>query len=395
MLLNPHFDDLQQSYLFTDIARRVAAFTEGHPAADIIRLGVGDVTRPLAKPVVEALQKAVAEQGEAATFHGYGPEHGYPFLRRAVAGYYQSHGVTLEEDEIFISDGAKSDCGNITELFDPTAAVLIPDPVYPAYVDANVMAGRTVHYVRGTRENGFLPGPPAGQKADLIYLCSPGNPTGAAYTRPQLEEWVTWACERGAVILFDAAYESFIQDPDVPHSIYEVPGAKECAVEICSLSKTAGFTGTRCGYTVVPKALRPLGHSLRDMWSRRQNAKFNEVPYIVQRGAEAVFTPAGLSASLENVAYYKQNAAVLAAALQKAGVWYCGGQNSPYLWLACPGGLSSWEFFDLLLEKAHVVGTPGAGFGPGGEGCFRLTGFGDAARTKEAAVRLQNLLSTL
>ncbi|MDL2253799.1 LL-diaminopimelate aminotransferase [Ruminococcaceae bacterium OttesenSCG-928-I18] len=396
MQLNPNFANLSQSYLFTDIARRVAAYKEEHPNADIIRLGIGDVTRPLAKPVADALCAAGAEMADAATFMGYGPEHGYPFLREAIANYYKTkHGVTLSPDEIFVSDGAKSDCGNILELFTADNTALIPDPVYPAYVDANVMDGRRIEYVSGTRENGFLPAPPEGQKADIIYLCSPNNPTGAAYTKKQLAAWIRYAYSSGAVILFDAAYECFVSDKDVPHSVYEVEGAKECVVEICSLSKTAGFTGLRCGYTVVPKGLRPAGEDLRGMWSRRQQAKFNEVPYVVQRAAEAVFTPEGLKASFENVDYYKKNAAVIAKALDKAGVWYSGGVNSPYLWLACPGNLTSWDFFDKLLAEAGVVGTPGSGFGKNGEGYFRLTGFGDAARTEEAAQRLTAFLKKL
>ena len=396
MKLNPNFDHLTTSYLFTDIARRVAAYKEAHPEADIIRLGIGDVTRPLAKPVAEALCRAGGEMGAVDSFRGYGPEHGYPFLREAIQGYYrQHHGVQLDADEIFVSDGAKSDCGNLLNLFSPDNLVLIPDPVYPAYVDANLMDGRKIEYVQGNRENGFLPMPPKGRRADLIYLCSPNNPTGAAYTRSMLAEWVDYAYEQGAVILFDAAYECFVQEEEVPHSIYEIEGAKECVVEICSLSKTAGFTGLRCGYTVVPKALRPDGKDFRAMWSRRQQTKFNEVPYVVQRAAAEVFTEAGLKASFENVAYYKKNAAVLAQTLTEAGVWYTGGVNSPYLWLACPAGLSSWEFFDLLLEKGKVVGTPGAGFGQNGEGYFRLTGFGDAERTREAAGRLFEVLKGL
>ncbi len=392
MQLNPDFSKLKDSYLFTEIAHRVNAYKEANPGADIIRLGIGDVTRPLAAPVVDAMRRAVDEQASAATFHGYAPEHGYPFLREAIRGYYAGRGIELQLAEVFVSDGAKSDIGNIIELFGADNTVLVPDPVYPAYVDANIMAGRRIEYVSATRENGFLPAPDPAQKADIIYLCSPNNPTGAAYTCAQLKPWVDYARAQGAVILYDAAYECFVSQPGVARSIYEVEGARECAVEICSLSKTAGFTGTRCGYTVVPEALCPGGTSLNAMWSRRQTTKYNEVPYIVQRGSEAVFTPEGQAACAEAVDYYKQNAAVIAEALQKAGVWYCGGVNSPYIWLACPGALSSWEFFDELMHKANVVGTPGAGFGQNGEGYFRLTGFGDAARTKEAAQRLLALI---
>ena len=396
MQLNPNFANLAQSYLFTDIARRVAAYKEANPSADIIRLGIGDVTRPLAKPVVDALCSSIHEMGEAETFHGYGPEHGYSFLLEAIAGYYKTqHGVTLSPEEIFVSDGAKSDCGNILELFTSDNTVLMPDPVYPAYVDANVMDGRRIEYLSGTKENGFLPAPPEDKKADIIYICSPNNPTGAAYTKKQLAAWVRYAYANGAVILFDSAYECFVSDKNVPHSIYEVEGAKECVVEICSLSKTAGFTGLRCGYTVVPKGLRPAGADLRGMWSRRQQTKFNEVPYIVQKAAAAVFTPEGLKASFVNVDYYKKNAATIAKALDDAGVWYCGGVNSPYIWLQCPEGMKSWDFFDKLLNDAGVVGTPGSGFGKNGEGYFRLTGFGDAQRTEEAAQRLTSFLKKL
>ncbi len=396
MQLNPNYQNLAKSYLFIDMARRIAAYKEANPTADIIRLGIGDVTRPLAKPVINALQNACAEMGEAETFRGYGPEHGYAFLREAIQGYYQDkHGVSLEADEIFVSDGAKSDCGNFVELFTEDNIVLIPDPVYPAYVDTNIMAGRNIHYVQGTRENGFLPAPPEGQKADIIYLCSPNNPTGAAFTREKLSAWVQYAKSCGAVILYDAAYECFVEDPDVPHSAYEIEGAKDCVVEICSLSKTAGFTGLRCGYTVVPKALRPAGQDIHGMWSRRQQSKYNEVPYVVQRAAEAVFTKEGLKASFENVAYYKNNAKLIAKVLDEANVWYTGGINSPYIWLECPKGLKSWEFFDLLLEKAKLVGTPGVGFGAGGEGYFRLTGFGEAKQTQEAALRLAEFLKQL
>ncbi len=395
MKLNRNFENLQQSYLFIDIARRVAAYKEKNPGTDVIRLGIGDCTRPLAAPVVQALAQASEEQGVAESFHGYGPEQGYSFLRAAIASYYARWGVNLAEDEIFVSEGAKSDVGNLTDLFDADNTVLIPDPVYPVYVDSNIMAGRRIEYVDGSRENGFCPLPGAAQKADILYLCSPNNPTGAAYTRAQLAQWVAWARQNGAVILFDAAYEAFIETEGVPHSIFEIDGAQECAIEVCSLSKTAGFTGTRCGYTVVPKALVRGGTSLNAMWSRRQTTKFNEVSYVIQRGAAAAFTPQGMAAGMENVAYYKKNAAVISGALTAAGVWHCGGKDSPYIWLACPGGLDSWEFFDLLLEKANVVGTPGAGFGKNGEAYFRLTGFGGAEQTAEAARRLQKLLESL
>ncbi len=392
MNVNQNYANLKKSYLFVDIARRVAEYKAQNPKADIIRLGIGDVTRPLPEVVVQAMKDAAEDQGKADTFYGYGPEQGYDFLREAVAEYYAARGVKLQSDEIFVSDGAKSDCGNFLDLFSADNTVLVPDPVYPVYVDSNVMDGRKVEYMSATRENGFAPMPLQGQKADIIYLCSPNNPTGAAYTRDQLAQWVEYARGQGAVILFDAAYEAFISDDDVPHSIYEIEGAAECAVEISSLSKTAGFTGTRCGYTVVPKA---LPNNLNAMWLRRQTTKFNGVSYVVQRGAAAVFTPQGLAACKENISYYMQNAGVISQALTKAGVWHSGGKNSPYIWLQCPAGMKSWDFFDLLLQREGVVGTPGAGFGQNGEGYFRLTGFGDAQRTQQAAQRLSSLLASL
>lgn len=395
MKINTHYQQLAESYLFSEVARRVAAYSAAHPEKEIIRLGIGDVTQPLAAPVVEALQKASAEMGRAESFRGYGPYQGYDFLCEAVQREYARHGVSLEAEEIFIGDGAKSDIGNFQDLFDTDNTVLVPDPVYPVYVDTNVMAGRRIVYAAATRENGFLPMPDEAVRADVIYLCSPNNPTGAAYTRAQLAAWVAYAEKNGAVLLFDAAYERFITDPAVPHSIFEIEGAKSCAVEFCSLSKTAGFTGTRCSYTVVPLALERGGVKLGKMWLRRQSTKYNGVPYIVQRAAEAVFTDEGRAATQCAIEYYRANAAVIASALDAAGVWYCGGKNSPYLWMACPGGLSSWEFFDALLDRAGVVGTPGAGFGRQGEGYFRLTAFGDAQKTKIAAERLKETLAAM
>lgn len=395
MKLNKNFEKMQDSYLFVDIARRVAAHKEKNPNADVIRLGIGDCTRPLAAPIVQALAAASQEQGRAETFHGYGPEQGYDFLRTGIMGHYAKWGVALAMEEIFVSDGAKSDLGNMMDLFDADNTVLIPDPVYPAYVDTNIMSGHRIEYVGGTRENGFAPLPNKGQRADIIYLCSPNNPTGSAYTKDQLALWVAYALENGAILLFDAAYEAFIESDGVPHSIYEVPGARECAIEVSSLSKTAGFTGTRCGYTVVPKDLKIGGVSINALWSRRQTTKFNETAYIIQKGAAAVFTNEGMAACMENVAYYKNNAAVISSTLREAGVWHSGGKDSPYIWLACPGNLKSWDFFDLLLQKGGVVGTPGAGFGKNGEGYFRLTGFGDAARTVEAAQRLKDVMKSL
>lgn len=391
MKLNMHYQELEDSYLFSTIAHKVAAFGQAHPEASIIRLGIGDVTRPLCPAVVQAMQAAVAEMGEAASFRGYGPEQGYDFLRQAVQGYYAARGVKLAEDEIFISDGAKSDVGNILDLFDADNTVLVPDPVYPVYVDTNVMAGRPIRYMQANADNGFLPLPDETVQADIIYLCSPNNPTGAVYDRTGLQAWVEYANANGAVILFDAAYEAFVQEPALPRSIFEIEGARTCAIEFCSLSKTAGFTGTRCGYTVVPIELEANGAKLNRMWLRRQTTKFNGVPYIVQRGAAAVFSPEGQTQIHADIAYYRENARVIAQALDSLGVWYTGGKNSPYIWMKCPDGLDSWAFFDKLLEQAHVVGTPGAGFGKNGEGFFRLTAFGNHENTQEAVRRLTAL----
>lgn len=395
MKLNQHYKELEESYLFSTIAHKVAAYQEAHPDKDIIRLGIGDVTLPLAASVIEALHKAVEEMGHKETFHGYIPsEQGYVFLREAIQKYYADRGVSLDLAEIFISDGAKSDLGNLLDLFDVDNTILVPDPVYPVYVDDNVMAGRKILYMPANAENNFLPMPDPAVKADIVYLCSPNNPTGATYTVDQLREWVKWAKANNALILFDAAYECFVCEPGLARSIYEVEGAKEVAVEICSFSKIAGFTGTRCGYTIVPTAIEQDGQSLNKMWLRRQTTKFNGVAYIVQRGAAAVFTEEGMREIQHNLDYYRHNAAVIGAALDEAGVWYCGGKNSPYIWLRCPGNMGSWEFFDWLLETANVVGTPGEGFGPCGKGYFRLTAFGDADKTKEAAARIVAALKT-
>lgn len=388
MQINKHYGEVSKSYLFSTIAKKVAAYSAENPDKKIIRLGIGDVTLPLCPAVISAMHAAVDEMGNKETFHGYGPEQGYDFLKTAVAGYYAEKGVSLEGDEIFISDGAKSDVGNILDLFDVQNTVLVPDPVYPVYVDTNIMAGRKVSFMNATEENGFLPLPDEHVKADIIYLCSPNNPTGAVYNRGQLKKWVDFANENHALILFDAAYECFIQSPDLPRSIYEIDGAKSCAIEFCSLSKTAGFTGTRCGYTVVPKALVFGGVSLNKMWLRRQTTKFNGVSYIVQKGAAAVFSKEGRQQIEENIAYYMENAKVIAKGMDALGVWYTGGENSPYIWLKCPNGMESWDFFDALLTKANVVGTPGAGFGENGKYFFRLTAFGDKDATKEAVKRI-------
>lgn len=392
MQINRHFLEVADSYLFSTIAHKVNEYTAANPDKKIIRLGIGDVTRPLAPAVIDALHAAVDDMSKAETFHGYGPEQGYDFLKESLQGYYASHGVKLDLDEIFVSDGAKSDVGNILDIFSTDNLVLVPDPVYPVYVDTNVMAGRKIQYMNATEENGFLPLPDESVDADIIYLCSPNNPTGAVYTKEQLQKWVDYANEREAVILFDAAYECFITDPTLPRSIFEIPGAKTCAIEFCSFSKTAGFTGTRCGYTVVPKALVRQDTPLNKMWLRRQTTKFNGVPYIVQKGAAAVFTQEGLPQIKETIGYYLDNAKIIAQAMDELGIWYTGGTNSPYIWLKCPNNMKSWDFFDLLLEQANVVGTPGAGFGNNGEGFFRLTAFGNRENTQEAVERIKNLL---
>ena len=392
-LVNGNYCNLKETYLFADIARKVNAFVAANPERKLIRLGIGDVTKPLAPCVIEAMEKAVQEMGVQATFRGYGPEQGYGFLHEALIKYYTSFGVELASDEIFVSDGAKSDCGNITDIFDNSNTILIPDPVYPVYLDTNIMCGRNVIYMQGTPENNFLPMPNDDVKADIIYLCSPNNPTGSAYNKEQLEAWVAYARKNNAVILYDAAYEAFITDPAIPRSIFTIEGAKECAIELCSLSKTAGFTGTRCGYTIVPhglvrKTADGKDMELHAMWLRRQTTKFNGVPYIIQRGAEAVFTEEGIKQCRENIAFYQENARIMMAGFDKLGIKYFGGVHSPYLWVQCPNGMSSWEFFDFLLEKLAVVGTPGVGFGSMGEGYLRLTAFGSRENTIEAMERI-------
>ena len=369
MKINENYLNLEESYLFSTVAKKVNEFIQNNPDKKVIRLGIGDVTLPLCKVVIEAMHKAVDEMAKKETFRGYGPEQGYDFLREKVQGYYKKRNVELELDEIFISDGAKSDIGNILDIFSKDNVILVPDPVYPVYVDTNIMAGRKVIFANANEENGFLPLPDNNQKADIIYICSPNNPTGAVYNREQLKKWVDYAIKNNAIILFDAAYECFISDESLPRSIFEIEGAKNCAIEFCSLSKTAGFTGTRCGYTIVPKLLGKLNK----FWLRRQTTKFNGVPYIIQRGAEAVFTEKGLDEIKENINYYKENAKIISETLDRCNIWHVGGKHSPYIWLKCPNNMKSWEFFDLLLEKIQVVGTPGSGFGKNGEGFFRLT----------------------
>lgn len=394
---NENFLELKESYLFSEVAKRVSTFKEKHPERSVIRLGIGDVTLPLGKAVVEAMHRAADEMGRAETFRGYGPEQGYDFLRKAIAGHYRSFGVELDIDEIFVSDGAKSDTGNITDLFGRDNTVLIPDPVYPVYVDTNTMNSRNIVYINGTAENDFLPMPDRSIHADIIYICSPNNPTGACYNKAQLREWVDYAHENDAVILFDSAYESFVSDSSLPHSIYEIEGAESCAVEFCSLSKTAGFTGTRCGYTIVPKAITSVSAdgremSLNKMWNRRQCTKFNGVPYVIQRAAEAVFSEEGMEEAKAMTDAYMQNARIISDTMEELGIRYTGGINSPYIWFECPFGMNSWDFFDFLLEKAGVVGTPGAGFGSNGDNWFRLTAFNSKENTVEAMERFRSLL---
>lgn len=389
MKINTNYQNIADSYLFSTVAKKVSEFASKNPDKKIIKLGIGDVTLPLCKEVVNALKNASEEMGIKESFHGYGPEQGYEFLKTKLQKYYESHCVKLDNDEIFISDGAKSDLGNILDLFAVDNTVLVPDPVYPVYVDTNIMAGRKVVYIDANADNNFLPLPDKSIKADIIYICSPNNPTGAVYNKEQLKAWVDYAKENNSVILFDAAYECFITDKNLPRSIYEIEGAKSCAIEFCSFSKMAGFTGTRCGWTVVPKELE--NGLLNKMWLRRQTTKFNGVPYIVQRGAEAVFSEVGQKEIQENLNYYKENAKIISDILKKHNIWHIGGQHSPYIWLKCPNNMKSWEFFDYLLENIQVVGTPGSGFGRNGEGYFRLTSFGSRENTQEAVERMDKL----
>lgn len=408
-LLNENYLKLPGSYLFAEIGRRVTAFKNAHPEANIIRLGIGDVTRPLVPAVIEAMHKAVDEMSKAETFRGYGPEQGYSFLIQKIIEHdYAARGISLDEDEVFVSDGAKSDVGNIQEIFGQENTVAITDPVYPVYLDTNVMAGRTgnlgddgrfagIVYLPCVAENGFKPALPAG-RVDMIYLCVPNNPTGTALPRTELKKWVDWAKANRTVILYDSAYEAYIREDAVPHSIYEVEGAKEVAIELRSFSKTAGFTGTRCAYTVVPKTVMAYTkegapHPLNKLWNRRQTTKFNGVPYIVQKGAEAIYSPTGKEQVKAVVDYYMTNATIIREGLKSAGLQVYGGVNAPYIWLKTPGGMDSWTFFDKLLTEAHIVGTPGTGFGPSGAGYFRLTAFGNKENTEEAITRIKTKLS--
>ena len=389
---NMRYAELKDSYLFNTIYRKTDAYLAEHPGQKVLRMGVGDVTLPLCDAVIGALHAAVDDQANAATFHGYMPEVGAPFLRKAIAEYYKDMGTLVDESEIFVSSGACDDLGDILELFDQDNTVMVIEPAYPEYVDTNILAGRQIIHLESNEQNGFLPAPSEDAKADILYICSPNNPTGAVFDRLQLQAWVDFANETGAVILFDAAYEIFIEDENLPHSIYELDGADRCAIEICSLSKTAGFTGTRLGYTVVPHNLIRNGMSLNTMWSRNRETRTNGISYILQKGAAAVFTPEGQKQIHENLQVYKNNAKVFMEALDTAGVWYCGGKNSPYIWMKCPDRMSGWDFFDYLLNEIQVVGIPGDGFGGCGKGYFRFSTFGDPEETSEAAQRLYALL---
>ena len=407
--INENFLKMQDSYLFSTIAKKVAKYQEEHPDKKIIKLGIGDVTKPLVPKVLEQMKKAVEEEGASNTFRGYGPEQGYDFLRNAIVKYdYEKRGVKIEPDEVFVSDGAKCDCGNIVDLFDVNNKVAITDPVYPVYLDTNIMSGRTgkyneetgkyegTIYIPCTAENNFTPELPK-EVPDMIYLCFPNNPTGTVISKEELAKWVKYAKENNSIILYDAAYEAFITEEGIPHTIYEIDGAKEVAIEFKSFSKTAGFTGIRCAYTIVPKELKVKASngeevSLNKMWNRRQCTKFNGVSYVTQRGAEAIYSEEGQKEIRENIKYYLENAKIIREGLDEVGIEYYGGINSPYIWLKVPNNMKSWDFFDLLLEKANVVGTPGVGFGPSGEGYFRLTAFGERKNTEEAMKRIKETL---
>ena len=393
MKINENFLKLEGSYLFSTVARKQREYQQAHPDKEVIRLSIGDVTKPLAPAVIEAMHKAVDEMANEETFRGYPPEHGYDFLIEAIQKHdYADRGIDIEKYEIFVSDGAKSDCGNIGDIFSTDNKVAICDPVYPVYLDSNVMSGRTdIIYLPCTAENGFMPQLPD-EVPDVIYLCFPNNPIGVAASREQLKVWVDYANAHQSIILFDSAYEAFVTEENVPHSIFEIEGARTCAIEFRSFSKTAGFTGNRCAYTVVPMELERDGAKLNSLWNRRQCTKFNGVPYVIQRGAAAIYTEEGKAQIRENIAYYQNNAKVILEGLTEAGLTCYGGVNAPYIWMKTPDGVGSWEFFDRILQEANVVTTPGAGFGPSGEGYIRLTAFGDADATREAVDRIKKML---
>lgn len=390
---NMYYGELKNSYLFYNIAQKTRTYVEHHPGVKLLRMGIGDVSLPLCDAVIKALHEAVDDQASKSSFHGYMPECGAPFLREEIVKYYEKRGVSLSIEEIFVSSGASDELGDVLDLFDRSNQALVIEPAYPAYVDANVMAGRKIVYLVSGEENEFLPEPNEKAEADIIYICSPNNPTGAVFSRRQLQAWVDYANKKGSIILFDAAYEAFIEDETLPHSIFELDGAETCAIEICSFSKTAGFTGTRLGYTVIPKALKRNGMNINEMWVRNRTTKTNGVSYIIQKGGAAVFSEEGQKQIHENIQVYKKNAKVLMQALDQLGIWYCGGKNAPYIWMKCPRGMKSWEFFDYLLQEIQVVGTPGEGFGACGEGYFRFSTFSSPKDTKEAAQRIVKLLS--
>lgn len=385
---NMHYTELKDTYLFNTIYRKTDEYLAAHPGEHVLKLGVGDVSYPLCKKVIEALHEAVDDQSRIETFHGYMPEHGAMFLREAIAKYYSGWNADMTTDEVFVSSGACDDLGDLLEMFDRDNTVLVIEPAYPEYVDTNLLYGRKVIHLPAGEGDGFLPLPDESIDADIIYICSPNNPTGSAYTREKLKKWVDYANKKDAVILYDAAYEIFIEEDDVPHSIYEIEGADTCAVEVCSFSKTAGFTGTRVGYTIVPSKLERMGVNLNALWSRNRETRTNGISYILQKGASAVFTPEGQKQIYESISVYKKNAKVIMDALDKCGFWYVGGKNSPYVWMKCPNNMGSWEFFDYLLNELQIVGTPGVGFGSCGEGFLRLSAFGDPDDTKEAAKRI-------
>ncbi|MBF1687170.1 MAG: LL-diaminopimelate aminotransferase [Selenomonas sp.] len=392
MTPNMNYSKLKDSYLFYNIAQKTKAYLAEHPGTHLYRMGIGDVSLPLCRTVIDALHHAVDDQAVQASFHGYMPECGAPELRATIAAYYAQRGVQLAPEDVFVSSGASDELGDILDILGRDQRVLIMEPAYPAYVDANIIAGNEIIHVASSREDGFLALPDPSVHADIIYICSPNNPTGAVFSRAHLKAWVDYANKTDAIILFDAAYEAFIEDEEIPHSIFEIEGAKTCAIEICSLSKTAGFTGTRFGYTVIPQELTRDGLSLNAMWVRNRTTKTNGVSYILQKGAAAVFTEEGQREIHENIRVYKKNAAHLMAALDTLGIWYCGGKNAPYIWMQCPKNMGSWAFFDYLLHEIQVIGTPGEGFGSAGEGYFRFSTFGSPEDTEEAARRLVALL---
>ncbi len=391
--LNMHYSELKDSYLFYNISEKIKAYRQANPDKELYHLGIGDVSLPLCDAVIKALHSAVDDQSRKETFQGYLPECGAPFFRKAISDFYVNKGIDIKPEEVFASSGASNELGDIIDLFDQSSKALIMEPAYPAYIDDSVIAGRKIFHQDTGRDTMFLASPDKSIDADLIYLCSPNNPTGAVYNYEQLKEWVDFANDRGAIILFDAAYEAFIEDDSIPHSIMQIDGAKTCAIEICSLSKTAGFTGTRLGYTIIPSELNRNGMNINSMWVRNRTTKTNGVSYIIQKGGAAVFTDEGQKEIHEILKVYKNNAKVLMKVLDELGIWYCGGKNAPYIWLKCPGNMSGWDFFDYLLNEIQVIGTPGEGFGKCGSGYFRLATFGDSKKTIIAAERIRDLIS--